>query len=408
MSLSILNNISSLMAENSLNATQASLQKTLQELSTGQRINSGADDAAGLAIANGLQANVTALTQSAQNATDGVGMLQVADGALSQVTTLLNRAVTLATESSTGTVTDSQRQALDAEYQSIQSEITQIGSNTTYNGQAVFTAGATNVFLSDGVDNSPITAQTGTLSAAGLLQGGGNQVLAANGAVSDGDNVTIGGTTYTFKTAAYMAAHQNGATAGAVNVAIDGNADPLTALQNTMANLAAAVDGGTGAGTAYQGGGGANADAVASASGNTITFELTAAGQTLGATNVVSTVGQGAEFGFLDGATFSASGSSDLLTAQDAQTALAAINTAIATVANNRGDLGAVINRLQAASNVMTTQQQNLTSAESGIMSADIGQVTANMSQYTILQQTGIAALQQSNQMQQSVLKLLQ
>jgi flagellin len=82
--LSILNNISSLQAENALNTTQANLNNTLQQLSTGQRINSGADDPAGLAIANGLQANVTALTQSVQNASDGVGMLQVADGALSR------------------------------------------------------------------------------------------------------------------------------------------------------------------------------------------------------------------------------------------------------------------------------------------------------------------------------------
>ena len=70
----------------------------LYQFSSGSRINTGADDAAGLAIANGLQANVTALTQSARNANDGVGLLQVADGTLAQVTTLLNRAVTLATE----------------------------------------------------------------------------------------------------------------------------------------------------------------------------------------------------------------------------------------------------------------------------------------------------------------------
>ena len=113
--LSILNNISSLQAENSLNSTQMSLNSTLQQLSTGQRINSGADDPAGLAIANGLEANVTALTQSVQNATDGVGMLQVADGALSQITTLLNQAVTVATESASGTVSNSQRTALDNE-----------------------------------------------------------------------------------------------------------------------------------------------------------------------------------------------------------------------------------------------------------------------------------------------------
>ena len=97
--ISILNNIASIAAENQLSTTQTELDKTLNELSSGSRINSGADDAAGLAIANGLQANITALTQSAQNANSGVGSLQVADGALAQVTTLLNRAVTLATES---------------------------------------------------------------------------------------------------------------------------------------------------------------------------------------------------------------------------------------------------------------------------------------------------------------------
>ena len=91
MSLSILNNVSSLAAQNQLSMTQASLQKTLLQLSSGSRLNTGADDAAGLAIADGLHANITALTQSARNASDGVGSLQVADGALAQVTALLNR-----------------------------------------------------------------------------------------------------------------------------------------------------------------------------------------------------------------------------------------------------------------------------------------------------------------------------
>ena len=76
----------------------------LQQLSSGSKINSGADDAAGLSLVNGLQANQTALTQSETNASEGVGLLQVADGALSQVTSLLNRAVTLATEASNGTL----------------------------------------------------------------------------------------------------------------------------------------------------------------------------------------------------------------------------------------------------------------------------------------------------------------
>ena len=108
MSISILNNPASLAAQNQLGVTNTNLQKTLYQLSSGSRINTGADDAAGLAVANGLMANITALTQSARNASDGVGKLQVADGALAQVTTLLNRAVTLATESANGTLSDTQ------------------------------------------------------------------------------------------------------------------------------------------------------------------------------------------------------------------------------------------------------------------------------------------------------------
>ena len=142
MALSILNNIPSLAAQNQLSITGAGLQKTLYRLSSGSRINSGADDAAGLAIADGLRANVSALTQSARNATDGVGKLQVADGALAQVTNLLNRAVTLATEAGTGTVSDTQRKALNTEFTSIKAELVRIGQKTSFNGDSIFNSAA--------------------------------------------------------------------------------------------------------------------------------------------------------------------------------------------------------------------------------------------------------------------------
>ncbi len=100
-------------------------------MATGQRINSGSDDPAGLAIANGLSANIAALNQSIQNANDGVGSLQVADGALSQVTSLLNTAVTIATEAASGTVSSAQRDSLNSEYQQILDEINRIGSSTS-------------------------------------------------------------------------------------------------------------------------------------------------------------------------------------------------------------------------------------------------------------------------------------
>src|SRR5277367_4096508 len=150
MSLGVLTNVAAINAENSLNQTQNSLNTVLQQLSSGSRINSGADDAAGLSIANGLQANEAALTQSSANANDGVGLLQVADGALSQVTSLLNRAVTLATESGNGTLDTSQLAAAQQEYGDILSEINTIGSSTVFNGNAVFSNATTNIFTSDG------------------------------------------------------------------------------------------------------------------------------------------------------------------------------------------------------------------------------------------------------------------
>src|SRR5471030_2865064 len=123
MSLSILNNISALTAENSISTTQANLQKTLTQLSTGMKINSGADDAAGLSIANGMVANIAALTQSGQNATNAIGLLQTSDGALSQVTSLLNRATTLATEASSNGLSASQSGALSTEFSAILNSI---------------------------------------------------------------------------------------------------------------------------------------------------------------------------------------------------------------------------------------------------------------------------------------------
>jgi flagellin len=240
MALTILNNIAAIAAENQLNITSGSLNSTLEQLSSGSRINSGADDPAGLAIANGLQANIAALTQSSSNATDGVGELQVADGALSQVTTLLDRAVTLATESATGTVSNSQRGALDAEYQSIKTEIDSIGSTTNFNGGQVFTANTLNVFLSDGSasGSSQIGVTTGTLSSAGLNLGGATAATstltetAGSAAVAATDTLTPG------------AAFTNGAVAGTTLTltANDAAADTIT-IGGTTYKIVAALTG---------------------------------------------------------------------------------------------------------------------------------------------------------------------
>jgi flagellin len=426
MAISLLNNIAALEAQNQLTSTQSKLQNTLFQLSSGSRINSGADDAAGLAIANGLEANITALTQSSANATSGVGSLQVADGALAQITTLLNRAVTLATEGATGTVSSQQRVALDTEYQQINNEIASIGSSTNYNGTAVFSTQAQNVFLSDGVSNSTITTTTGTLSNAtlGLVAGtiaantpatnaSGQLTISAQPAAND--TVDVGGTTYTFVTALTAAGQVLiGSTQGAslANLASAiGNSDPThngltaTSAANTY-DVAAA-----------------NTTATATTPvGNTLT--LTAISATAATGNaVVLTAPIGTAFtapggGTLSGGVNATTGTTTvtntLLSAAganpgaNAQATLGLVNSAIASVAALRGSIGANINRLQAATNVESVQVQNLTAAEDSIVAANIPQQVTNLSEYSILNQSGISALAQANSAQQSILKLLQ
>jgi flagellin len=200
MPLGILNNIPSLQAENELTLTASALNNTLEQLASGSRINSGADDPAGLSIANGLQANISALTQSVSNANDGVGQLQLADGALAQVTNLLNTAVTLATESATGTVSNGQRTAIQAQYASILAEINQIGTATTYNGQSVFQSGtSTNV-------NQAVSANSGTTAPITL-----NSVLTAG----DTTAVSAGGVTFTYTAGTTSGVNPNEVSGGA-------------------------------------------------------------------------------------------------------------------------------------------------------------------------------------------------
>jgi len=182
MPLGVLNNISAVYAENNLNQTQSSLQNVLTQLSSGSKINSGADDPAGLSIANGLAANSAALMQSSSNASEGAGFLQVADGALSQVTSLLTSAVTLATEAGGGTLSGSQLGAANQEYQDILTQIGTIGSTTEYNGITVFSSDQTLSSLTWGANAvGAASSATGSSAAvaAGAITAGGSAAAAA-------------------------------------------------------------------------------------------------------------------------------------------------------------------------------------------------------------------------------------
>jgi flagellin len=405
MALGVLNNISALYAENNLNTTQASLQNTLTQLSSGSRINSGADDAAGLSLANGLQANSSALTQSATNASEGVGLLQVADGALSQVTNLLNRAITLATESSNGTLNTAQLQAANQEYNSILAEINNIGATTTYNNNAVFGGGGVSIYSGD---SSTTGSSTDTLNIAGLTSAavgdsGGTVSYTASGgdvyqSAAEDPTGTFGGTLI----------FQEGATGTPVTVTVAaGSTIATVAADINHANIsgvsASVVSDGTADGNYYldvkenganlQTFTGAGADDNLTAAGTAVALAFTAPGA--GSNGITYAVGTQVDLS-----------ATNLTTGAPA--ALTAINSAISAVAAQRGYLGSQINTLNAVSNVDSTEQENVVSAENSITATDYGSATSNLSKYEILEQTGISALAQANSTEQLVTKLLQ
>lgn len=134
MALTVNTNVASLNAQRNLSTSQLDLNKSLQRLSSGLRINSAADDAAGLAISEGMKAQIRSMNQAVRNANDGVSMVQVAEGALNEVSNILGRMRELATQAATGTVAQSQREYINSEFGRLASEITRIASATAFNG----------------------------------------------------------------------------------------------------------------------------------------------------------------------------------------------------------------------------------------------------------------------------------
>jgi flagellin len=426
MSLGVLNNINAIYAENNLNNTSNSLSTVLQQLSSGSKINSGADDAAGLSLVNGLQANSQALNQSKTNATEGVGLLTVADGALSQVTSLLNRAVTLATEASNGTLSSSQDAAANQEYKSILSEINNIGTTTTYNQQTVFGGGTVGIYTGDSstkgasIDNLKISALSSTNvgdTAGTMSYSTGQNVfldLSAGGAgnAQQSDSITAGSTL----TISYM---NNDGSTGSVTTAAASTVDGLIAAINgsgrgltaTFTTGTAAGDAGAGTHTGIMISGNIN-----STRGPTVDglqqIAIATGGEDTSDSGAASTLHDDATGGVASISYTASSGTNlsgtDLTNATNAQTALTALNAAITNVAAQQGYVGAQINTLNSVSQVLSTQSENVTSAQNAVQATDYASATSNMSKYEILSQTGISALAQANSMQQEVTKLLQ
>jgi flagellin len=398
MSLGILNNLSAVYAENNLNNSNNNLNTVLQQLSSGSKINSGADDAAGLSLVDGLQANQQALTQSQTNAQEGAGMLQVADGALSQVTTLLNRAVTLATEAANGTLNASQDTAANQEYQSILSEISNIGSTTTYNGQQVFNSN-TNIYTGDSSTSGSAIDDLNirTLSSSNLGDTGGVMAysngasntfidLSKNGVNATAGDALVNGTSSLLVN--YMAAGVGGAAVQKQTTISVGGATGFADTAQGMINAINAANLGVTASftTAAQAGTQAVAAAGAGHSGDT-GIEINGPGAGVGSGTTPGAVGTLAIAGGTDSQTDALTGSLSLKNASGANVTL---QLGQAGVSDNMVNLAAtlatdgftVTNNLTGGATgnlVITTANSN----QSAITASSLQDTTAGTLTYT-------------------------
>jgi flagellin len=382
--LGINSNINSLVAQQNLNTSQSALSQAITRLSSGKRINSAADDAAGLAISNRMQTQINGLNQGVSNANDGVSMIQTASSGLAQITASLQTIRTLAVQASSGSLSSSDQAALQQEVAQQVAEVNRVASQTTYNGKNVLDGSAGNVSFQIG-------ANVGQTISLNLSQG----VSAA----SLGGGVPQAGSTLTSITGVSLTAGGTAAATGTtpaittVNVLADGNGGFTFTDQNNQALAGGAVTALFGASTAGSAttptsltltGTGAFASGTASAA-------VTASIATATALNTPPTVS-----------------AVDVSTTQGANAAMESIDNALQTVNNIQATLGAAQNRFTSLSSAQQSQSTDLSGAQSQITDANFAQETANLSKAQVLQQAGISVLAQANSLPQQVLKLLQ
>ncbi|PKP93314.1 MAG: flagellin [Alphaproteobacteria bacterium HGW-Alphaproteobacteria-16] len=429
-------NIASLRAANASKTASSSLQNAMERLSTGKRINSAKDDAAGLAIASRMTSQIKSMSVAVRNANDGISLAQTAEGALGEVTNMLQRMKELATQGSSGTYSDADRKNMQNEVTELSAQINDILKNTKFNNVQLFatdaditktiqvgsTADQTVALKITKLDLSSITGQTIAAPAAEtpvtetpvteetgeVEEGAEAEATFELQTLVDGDERI--GTEYTVK----AGDAENGATfamaegrqvqlkvgdkisdgAGGTKEIADGDTE-LDALYTVTAEDIA--DGAEISAFASP----AEGDVIVLAEGDKVWAEAAAeeAGEGEGE-------GEGEGPGAGEGAGEAAT-ALKIGTRTEASAALKTIDDALDAVATTRASLGAAQSRLESVVNNLTTNSTNLSEARSRIEDADFSAETMALAKAQILGQASTAMLAQANQSQQNVLSLL-
>ena len=393
MALTIGTNVASLQASASASSVNRDLETSMARLSTGKRINSAADDAAGVAIASRLSSEIRGTDQAIRNALDGQALIDTAEGGHKEIEEILQRMREISIQGSSDTNNAQDRGNLQAEMDALVAEIDRISGVTTWASNSVMSG-----------TGSANTTKTFSLQV-GAATGAKNQIAVAIGAM---DTTTLGVTNID----------------GLLNKKADGTA-PGTAAAGVAATANSTSDGvGKGSGSLA-----ITHSATAALSidiaGETITFAKAAA-TTTAATRQAEAVGLAAAInanstlqglGIRANATAdtgSASGvavhrgADNMQSSEAAKASVIAIDAAIKTVNTQRSELGAVSNRLSHTVSNMTNVSTNLSAARGGIEDADFALETTNLAKNQILQQASTAMLAQANASKQNVLSLLQ
>jgi flagellin len=389
-------NVSSILAKNALVSNERAMSTSMERLSTGVRINSAKDDAAGLAIASKMTSQIKGLDQAVRNANDAVSLIQTAEGALIETSNMLQRMRELAVQASSDTNTLTDRTALNQEFVSLRSEINRVAQNTQWNGVNILTKqGGSN---SDGIHKFQVGAnanQTIDLTIGNYQTNSSSQTAVATVATttsgsSQGAGAAAQVSTFTIANAVAVG------DSFTLTVGDKSFTHTVTALASTAeltrdAVFAAMIAGiGTVAGV-----GSSTTTADSGAKVQTFTASSTAFGSN--SFNISSGAG-----GLLTGIK-----DSSITTAANANSAVGAVSTALATVNAGRSEMGATMNRLQYAADNLANVARNATESRGRVMDADYAKETTELARTQIIAQAGTAMLAQANQMKQTVLSLL-
>ena len=404
-------NVSATLASNAITKNDRAMSTAMERLSTGLRINSASDDAAGLAIASRMRSQVDGLEQAARNANDGISMIQTAEGAYIEVSNMLSRMKELSVQASSGTYSNTDRAALNLEFSQLQSEMKRIAGNTQWNGFNILdgAAGGTSATV-----NYQVGAGSGQTMAATfntLYKNVATSTATAESVVSNRSQsiVDISGSS--------IAAGDH------IKITLtDNGGNKVDLLLNVDSTAATALSGGAGKDTVVDGdihyadNGYTALNTVLGQAGHAgITVELGYNG-TANAANKIFIKGTADTQPFTLAATdvsivrgeVSTLDAFDVSSATNAQKSVAELDSLITTVAAGRAKYGAYINRLEYAADNLMNVAQNTDASRSRIEDADYASETSELARTQIISQASTAMLAQANQSKQSVLALLQ